>query len=244
MSKSALVVIPATGKKQLRQAVQSVLNQTHKNITCLVIVDGPEFQESVKQQIGDLSGIKYLNLPWNIGANNWYGHRSYYLSGPLLEQDYWFALDQDNWYEPEHVETMIDTCEESSFHWAYSLRNIYTADDVFICQDNCESLGKYPVFLSDNSYLVDTSAYCIKKEVFVRIANAWYNQWGADRYFYSVISQYFPEFGCSTKYSLNYRLDGNPGSVTAEFFLQGNQITKQKYPQGYPWLKGENNAIT
>ena len=32
-----------------------------------------------------------------------------------------------------------------------------------------------------------------------------------------------------------YRLDGNPNSVTKEFFDQGNDVNKQKYGGEFPW---------
>ena len=159
------------------------------------------------------------------------------LSAPLVDQDYWLALDQDNWFEPDHVEKMIHTCETKNLRWCHSLRKIYDANGRYICDDDCESLGRYPIFLDGDHHLVDTSTYCIKRDVIVALAPAWYSGWGGDRRFYSIISQRVPEFDCSGEATVCYRLDGNPNSVNADFFLNGNQIQRQKYTGVFPWRK-------
>ena len=233
--KSALVVIPTTGSPLLRQAVSSVVSQTHGNLTCLVVIDGPEFEKPARAILEEFPGVRHMLLPWNVGANGWYGHRVYFMSAPLMDQDYWFALDQDNWFDPSHVGSMISACESTGWHWGHSLRSIHDSNGNHVCDDDCESLGRFPIYLSDQHHLVDTSTYCIRREVIVQIAAAWYSGWGGDRRFYSSISHYFPNFGCSGKPTVRYRLDGNPGSVGAEFFLQGNAVMRQRYPGGFPW---------
>jgi len=35
---------------------------------------------------------------------------------------------------------------------------------------------------------------------------------------------------------MNYRLDGNPNSVTKEFFEEGNRINSEKYNGVFPWI--------
>jgi hypothetical protein len=235
--KSALVVIPTTGSVSLKRAIDGVVSQTHHNTTCLVIIDGPQFEDHSLEIIAAYPQVrvKHMVLPWNIGSNGWYGHRAYYLSAPLMEQDYWFALDQDNWFERDHVSSMISACETHGWQWAHSLRKIFSSHGTYVCDDDCESLGRYPVYLSDQHHLVDTSTYCIRREVMVQVAPAWYSGWGGDRRFYAAISQNFPKFGCTGKSTVCYGLDGNPGSVNADFFLQGNTIMRQRYPGGFPW---------
>lgn len=233
--RSALVVIPTTGAPTLRRALESVSAQTHGNLTCLVVVDGPQFQQRSLDIISDFPNTKCMVLPWNVGANGWYGHRVYFMSAPLMEQDYWFALDQDNWFEPHHVGSMVAACESNGWHWCHSLRRIHHSDGTYVCDDDCESLGRYPIYLSNDHHLVDTSTYCIRRDVIVAMSPAWYSGWGGDRRFYSAISQHFPNFGCTGKATVCYRLDGNPGSVNAEFFMHGNEVMRQRHPDGYPW---------
>jgi hypothetical protein len=77
----------------------------------------------------------------------------------------------------------------------------------------------------------------VKADVARKLGHAWYSQWGADRRFFSGLKQYFPNFSCSKEYSLCYRLDGNPNSVTAEFFEKGNKENEKLYSEGFPWKK-------
>jgi hypothetical protein len=55
----------------------------------------------------------------------------------------------------------------------------------------------------------------------------------------SAISRYFPKYDCTGEYTANYRVDGGPGSVTSEFFLNGNKIMNDKYNGVFPWTKKE-----
>ena len=45
-------------------------------------------------------------------------------------------------------------------------------------------------------------------------------------------------YGCTGDHSLNYRLGGNEGSVTKEFFDHGNKVMYDKYKkrENFPWL--------
>ena len=236
-TRSALIVIPTTGADSLADAVASATSQTHANTEVLVIIDGPEFENRANTILRRFPSVKRMTLPWNTGKNGWYGHRIYFLSAPLVDQNWWLALDQDNWFEPDHVEKMIDTCETKNLRWCHSLRKIYDAHGRYVCDDDCESLGRYPIFLDGDHHLVDTSTYCIKRDVIVALAPAWYSGWGGDRRFYSIISQHVTEFDCSGEATVCYRLDGNPNSVNADFFLNGNKIQRQKYTGVFPWRK-------
>ena len=55
--------------------------------------------------------------------------------------------------------------------------------------------------------------------------------------FLGAIAQHFPRFDCTGEYTVNYRVNGNPGSVTAEFFENGNEIMNKRYNGEFPWRK-------
>jgi glycosyltransferase involved in cell wall biosynthesis len=234
---SALVVIPTTGSATLGHAIEGVLNQTYPSTDLWVIIDGPGFADRAMEIIRKYPVIKTMTLPANTGANGWYGHRIYAAVSYLFDHEYVLYLDQDNGFEPDHVATMVSACQTNGWHWCHSLRKIHDADGNYVCDDDCESLGRWPIFLGDQHHLVDTSTYCIRREVMIPMGPAWYSGWGGDRRFYSAISHHFPNFGCTGKATVNYRLDGNPNSVNAEFFHQGNAIMRQRYPGGFPWRR-------
>jgi hypothetical protein len=235
--KSAVVIVPTTGAETLAQTIQSLSGQSYTNLTALIVVDGKEHRGKVdkilvKHQSSLEKQIVYLTD--NVGANGFYGHRVYAGFSHLVNHDYVFFLDQDCWLEPNHVESMINSLETSNSDWVYGLRNITDKKGNFLCYDDCESLGKWEAWT--NTYHIDTNCYCLKRQVAVAIAGAWHGGWGQDRVVRQALAQYFPKYECTGKYTVNYRLDGNEGSVTKQFFEQGNAKMAQKYGENYfPW---------
>ena len=231
---TATVIIPTTGAPEVRKAIESVLTQTYDTEVYLVC-DGPKFSGKVHVIAADYAGNKNFHvtyLPINVGANGFYGHRVYASFTHLINTDYVLYLDQDNWFDNEHVRSCINTIESKKLDWCYSLRNIYEGE-TFICQDNCESLGKWQTYHGVNH--VDTNSYCIKTETAIKLASAWHGGWGQDRVFLATIAHHFPKWDCTNKYTTNYRVGGNEDSVTKEFFLNGNEVMKQKYNGEFPW---------
>ena len=236
---SATVIIPTTGVPELKDAVESVLKQTY-DTTCYVVIDGEENADKVYNLLYDIekswtNKLIVANLPINVGAKGFYGHRVYAAFTHLVNTEYVLYLDQDNWFEPNHIESCVKTIEQDKFDWSYSLRNIYNKDKTFLTTDDCESLGRWPTYHNNNH--IDTNCYCIKTKVAASIANAWHGGWGQDRVFFSALSRYYEQFDCSKEYTVNYRVDGGQGSVNADFFINGNAVMNEKYNGNYPWRK-------
>jgi len=231
---TATVIIPTTGAESLKQAIDSVLNQT-RSAVCYVVVDGRDNYDRANRILTDFfHRVQVAYLPENVGAHGFYGHRVYAAFTHLVNTEYLCYLDQDNWFEPDHVENCIDTIESRQLQWCYSLRNIYNGDR-FACRDDCESLGRYKSYHGVNH--IDTNSYFLKRESVLQLASVWHGGWGQDRIFYSVIRDMLPNYDCTGTYTLNYRVAGNAGSVTEEFFHNGNRIQKEKYQGLYPWQK-------
>ena len=237
---TATVIIPTTGSRELYTAIESVLNQTY-DTKCYVVCDGPEFVYAVKnfvRQFEKHSNYKKIilcNLPINVGANGFYGHRVYAAFTHLIDTEYVIYLDQDNWLEPNHVKECVETITSNNLDWCYSLRQIHKKDGSFVCFDDCESLGKWQTYHGVNH--IDTNSYCIKTKIAIQLASVWHGGWGQDRVFLGTIANHFPKFDCTKEYSVHYRVDGGQGSVTSEFFENGNKIMFDKYNGEYPWRK-------
>ena len=228
------VVTPTIGSKYLFECTRSVREQTYEDLTHYLFIDGSQYRDEVKYHTQG-SGVKYVELEENVGKG-WYGHRVYAACSFLVNADVICYLDEDNWFEKDHVEKMVAKLQEGN-QWVYSLRKIYDKEGSFICEDNCESLGKWPVYFSGDTNHIDTSCYAVRTDIAVRVGHSWYGQWGADRQFFYTLRQHFPKYDCTGAYTTCYRLDGNPNSVTKEFFIEGNNINKDKYNDDYPWLK-------
>ena len=233
----ATVIIPTTGSVELYQAVDSVLKQDVGTI-CQVVVDGSDHVEkvlSILAKFKDNPNLRFSVLHENVGANGFYGHRIYAAFVHLVNTPYVLFLDQDNWLESWHVRFCVEKIEQENLFWCYSLRKIVDSEGKFLLNDDCESLGKWES--RDNIHHVDTNCYCVRTDVAIQLGHSWHNGWGADRQFYSVISQHANNYGCTGDYTVNYRLGGNEGSVKKEFFEQGNKMMEEKYKDGFPWRK-------
>ena len=177
---SVVILTPTVGSDHLEQCLKSVSKQTYAGkLNHLIVIDGPQYTKKV-YEIFDYINPSYAfsdyvtTLHDNVGGNGWYGHRVYAAYSYLVNEDYIIYLDEDNYFEPNHVESLIKTIQDKKLAWAFSFRNIVDKESNFICQDNCESLGKWP---SVGNYLhVDTSAFCINRELAAKNAHNWYGQ--------------------------------------------------------------------
>ena len=156
----------------------------------------------------------------------------------MVNADVICYLDEDNFLDPNHVESVVKKLEEGN-DWVYSLRKVVDKNGKFLCEDNCESLGKWPVYFNPEVHHIDTSCFAVRRDVAVRIGHAWYGQWGADRQFFGALKNHFPKYSCTNQYTTNYRLDGNENSVNEEFFIEGNKINSEKYQGNFPWKSGK-----
>jgi glycosyltransferase involved in cell wall biosynthesis len=244
IEKSVVVVTPTIGSPKLADAVESVANQTYKNLTHLLVVDGAkeyleQFNKNLVHQDKDHWNLQFMFLPWNTGktGGDFYGHRIYAGIPHLLNADYVFFLDEDNWYEKDHVASLVEVLDRGN-DFAHSLRQIYNPDTSYVCDDNCEALGQWPIYFTHENpqYLADTSSFAFNRKFLEQTCHLWHSGWGGDRrYFYSVKDE--AKWDTCRKHTLCYRLDGNPGSVNADFFIKGNAEQLAHYNGELPWLK-------
>lgn len=238
----AVVITPTTGIPELAQAIQSVAQQG-EGVDHWVVVDGVQYAEKAIKIIQDnpQPNLKVVILPENTGMpqyhfwkleSGFYGHRIYASMAGLINADYTFLLDEDNWYEPSHVRSMVEGMQKHDFNWVYSLRNIVDKEGNFICEDNCDSLGIFPN--QTNINFVDMNCYGFKTEFLLKLQHVFYR----DTYHCDteVFKQAFAlckatEFGGTGRYTVNYRCT-KEGQI--KWFTEGNELMKKVYTY-FPW---------
>lgn len=240
---SVVVITPTVGKEQLKHAIESVSQQTYKNITHLIVVDGTEYFQDVLKVTPIKQNVIITTAPYNTGGNGYYGHRIYAAYSHLVNHDYVAFLDEDNWFEPNHIETLVKTLETKDYDWVHSLRKVYVEND-YLADDCCESIGRYPIWFSqpDNpQHLVDTSSYLFKRDFLTRVASYWHYGWGGDRRFFTIITKGMnhDNYGTSGQHTLNYKLPDMNKAYGGDFkfFEKGNAAIKQQYGGKYPWTE-------
>lgn len=244
IEKSVAVITPCIGTAKAADAIASVQAQSYSNIEHIVVFDGGGFFHELKKHLViELlpPNVILTSVPYNTGKNGFYGHRIYSGFPHFLNHDYIFFLDEDNWYEPDHVKTLVEVLDRGN-DFAYALRKIFRPDKSYVCDDNCEALGKWPIYFSHDNpqYLIDTSAFAFDRKFLIRTSQHWHHGWGGDRnYFYNAL-KYEPKWDTNYKHTLCYRLDGNSNSVNEDFFIKGNEEQLNHYKGKLPWLISQN----
>ena len=233
---SAAIVIPTTGAPLVRKSIESALAQTYANTKIFIVIDGPEFAQAFANatQGLDLSACLISTLPANVGRNGFYGHRVYAAYSHLIDADYISFLDQDNWFDPDHIATLVARIEQQGVDWAFALRKVVNEEGDFLTKDESQSVG--PWGQTGPHKLVDTNCYCLRMEVAHRIASHWHGGWGQDRVFYAALIQAFPRFACTGAYTVNYRTRPETQGAVLALLARENLAMRMRYPEGFPWM--------
>jgi glycosyltransferase involved in cell wall biosynthesis len=122
-------VIMATYKRNgaIKESIQSVLNQTVRDLELIVINDGEENDEHTRQIIMGFnsSRIKYYKLNSNSG------HARAMNEGIQRARGKYIAyLDDDDIYYPMHLETLVNGLERSGHKFAYANTQIMRGKEI------------------------------------------------------------------------------------------------------------------
>lgn len=249
IEKPAVVITPSLGKDCLKKAIDSVLKQTYSNLHHLIVADGQEYYNIIKDMVknnyfhqNDLNKITISCAPFNTGkglgnTQGFYGHRIYAGYSHLVNHDYVLFLDDDNWWESNHVQSLVDLCEEKELNFTHSLRKVYT-NDKYLADDCCEAIGRWPVVWFGNQYLVDTSSYCFNRDWLKLVAHIWHWSWGGDRRFFMSIKDH-ARYETTGLHTLNYNLPNMDQAYGGDLniFERGNKDMLEKFGGKYPWQK-------
>lgn len=253
MSDSVCVIIATIGKPTLRRAVESVLNQTYKDVRCFVVVDGEEYYQAATDAVnegdfswGDAKRCDVLTLPQNTGANGYVCHRIYAAMPFLVNQDWICYLDDDNWLEPEHIQNCVEACNSGPLDWCFTMRNIWH-EGKFLCVDECESVGLWPTWHDPRAHHIDTNCYFFRREVACGLPMFWNRPQSTgnqihespDTTICNVLRNEEAKYAMIAKPTVNYTLGSRDISPKPEFFLQGNVEFRKRYDGKLPWESAE-----
>jgi hypothetical protein len=248
------IVTAATGHRDLSKCLGSVQRQTYPHVHHCVVVDGAEHAGKVHDAIAKRSESKRpldaFCLPQPTGKQKWNGHRIYAAMSYLVNTEFISFLDEDNWLEPDHVESLISAIRSTNSQWAFSLRNIVDGEGNFVTRDECESLGNlHHVFFNKDHFHIDANCYMLKREIAVQLSQAWYRptrppagQLEPDTLLCRLLLQNCPQVCSNRRHTVNYAIGNRSDSVRAEFFLRGNEAMHQAYPTGLPWDRAEQTT--
>ena len=233
--KTAAVVTVTNGNRlaQLDKCFRSIQNQTYP-VTHYILCDG-DIKLFEKIRI-DYPAIKICYWDNPIGGNGWAGQRWLSAAPHLITEDVTFFCNDDDWYEENHVQTIMEKIEEG-YDWAYSFRKVHDAEGNFICEDNCEALGESAdTWNIPGHRFVDWCMWGMKTQLLKQISIVLNNPSPqVDRMFYATAKTMFPNFTGTGLHTFNFRLGGTCG-VQREFFELGNGEMLKRFNGKLPWI--------
>jgi glycosyltransferase involved in cell wall biosynthesis len=139
MSEKILVCMPTYHSKieWIKRAVESLQNQTYSNFECFLVKDGCKKAietclecQNCEETIDFCSDIrddrfKFYILPSHYSGAGW-GPRNFAImntSHPLIAY-----LDDDNWYEPDHLQSLYTAIKNDNAELAYTGTRLFDSD--------------------------------------------------------------------------------------------------------------------
>jgi hypothetical protein len=244
------ILTPTTGNDHLEKLLVSLneLYETDKYvINHIIVIDGLCFEEKAQKILNKIEPSDYINrhvvqIPFNTGANNYLGHRIYASFVHLINGDYVIFLDEDNYFEPEHIENYYNLLKKrKKTNWLFSLRNIIDYENKFICKDISESIGNlHRSFYGENNHLIDTNCFCVSKDTAIKHNHIWNRKYdftvnNSDRLYARTLMIHEKHFECTYKFTVNYRTCNRKESVTNNVFTKANEIINKIYCT-IPWI--------
>jgi hypothetical protein len=168
------IVTVTVVRQTLPQALRSVFAQRFSGrIQVLVGVDrwvgDRAMAEQLRAEAPSHVAVTLLDLGYSTSQRNGGVYPSHF-GGALktilsyaANSRYVTYLDDDNWYAPDHVATMLEAVAGKA--WAFSLRHFVDAESgTPLCPDTWESLGPdRGVYANAQGGFVDTNCYFIDK---------------------------------------------------------------------------------
>ena len=236
--KTAAVVTVTNGKRpwELSNCIASIRSQTYPCQHYILCDHDFNMFAELKRLYPEV-----LLCYWGgkIGGDGWAGQRWLSAAPHLITEDVTFFCNDDDWYEENHVQTIMEKIE-AGYDWAYSFRKICDQKGNFICLDNCEALGEASsTWNISGHHFVDWCMWGMKTQLLKQICVVLNNPAPeVDRMFYATATQLFPNFTGTNRHTFNFRLGGVCG-VQKEFFEAGNAEMLQRHNGVLPWVINE-----
>lgn len=235
------VITSTIGRPELRQCIESVRAQTHK-ASHFVFVNGPKYHASARLVLQDFPEVTAFYLPEETGDYGTGGSMAdVFAAAPFLTRSDWiFYLDDDNFYEPSHIESLMAFAKANDLKWAYSLRKLIEKSGEYICDDDWCSIGAYqPRSAEIGTRIIDNSCFALSRRVAQRYALAWTAlPIVADRCVQMALVESGVRHGCTGLPTVNYRLGtGTANPTRAQVLEIAADVQAGKPEGGFPWRK-------
>lgn len=166
----SVIITTCNGTKKLVRAVESVLNQTYKNVETLVVDDNgkntPKQIETGRLLSDYIENGRIKYVVHDVNRNGAVARNT----GVCNSQGVYLAfLDDDDFYLPERIEKMIQVVEEQKADMAYSdILFVKNSDIVNIMRVSDKGFS-YQDLLENQSLLGTGSNIFVKRDIYLRV---------------------------------------------------------------------------
>lgn len=201
----------------------SVRTQTYKDTTHIIVADGHS------NAMCKGWNVEHFELPQSHNDAGATPRALAAISAFSRGYDAVAFLDADNWYDSDHIETMVDACKKHNAAGAIATRRIHAQDCSELYVDEIESNGEN---------MVDTNTMFLTRQT-LHLMTYWVVEPGqrlwSDRYFWnaivqsklSIVRSLKPTVAYVTKWAWHYQHAGvepPPESVWIDKDIAGNLI--------------------
>lgn len=230
------VITSTIGRPELRACLESVRSQTFP-VKHYVFVNGLKWHERASAILKDYPDVTAFYLPEETGAYGGVGPSmaDVFAAAPFLTTADWILfLDDDNFFDLNHVESLLNFTKENRLEWAYSLRKLVDVSGNYICDDDWCSLGFWKT--PGTTHLIDNSCYFVNRKLACRMSLAWTAlPIVADRCFCVALMGSGARYGCTGLSTVNYRVGTGTAPADPSLYLALAARIRAEMPGGFPW---------
>lgn len=234
------VITSTIGRPELRRCLESVQAQTYPGVKHNVYVNGPGHHAHARRVLEDYPAAEAFYLPADTGAYNGSAPScaGVFAAAPFLtDADWVFFLNDDDFYDADHVESIMALAKAHDLGWAYSLRRFVTRLGEPIVDDDWCSLGHSPI-LGTSQYVVDNSCFAVRRDLAERYGQAWtVMPIIGDRAFLMALKESGARAGCTGRSTLNYRTGTGSAEDDPPKYLQCAEAARKAFPHVFPWRR-------
>lgn len=258
-TQSVAVVTSTIGRAELERAIISVQQQSY-SCQHYVFVDGEQYFAQVKPLEEKYPQVIFTYLPINTGADGWTNSHINAIAPFLIKQDIICYLDDDNWYEPHHVQSIVEAFTSyENIDVAYGLRRLFDDQENYICDDNLESLGFYTIekiyyrlefngvvdnlkAFTHRGFLVDTNCLAMRVQTAREFAQFWTHSKQNDAYVWQQCLRHNKRIIATAQRTVNYVLDFKNYTIREDTYQRFNVTDEQKLDFHKIVHQAHNNA--
>lgn len=220
MEKVSIIVAIYNSEKFLRKNIESIINQTYKNIEIILVDDGsPDGCPAICDEYAAKDDRIIVIHKKNGGTCE---ARNYGLK--RVTSDYVSIIDGDDWLEPDYVEYLMNLIHQTDSDMAITTHIFTTRDRVQVKEDKIETWTNedtatniiYPLFAIgpwNKMYKVS-----MLREHNLTFSVPWS---GEGLYFSCMAAQYSNHVGVGSRKIYNYRLNNTGSGLTHYNLVMG-----------------------